>query len=392
MTQRLYLEDSWRSAFEARVLEVRPMKNRTAVVLDQTAFYPESGGQMADRGTLGDCQLVDVQVAPNGDVLHFVEGTPPDQNSTVSGRIDMPRRRVHMALHTGQHVLSRALIDIAGADTVSSRLGESGCNIDIDKASLDDGVLGRVEDLANAIVDEALPVKAFFPSDAELASLELRRPPKVSGAVRVVKVGDFDVTPCGGTHCTSSAQIGFLHIISLERQKQQLRILFAAGKRARDRLKRESAALHELAKRFTCGPHDVATAIDKLQRNRNEIEQAAGEQQQLLAQHLATELSEHSEPLAAHLYDGLPADLLRAVARQVTQQAARTVVLATRLPAGLQVVVSRSPTATHHCGQLMKQLAAATGGRGGGRPDHAEGRLPADSDWTAALRCLQNDD
>src|SRR5258706_15205130 len=122
-TSRLYHDDSFRLTFDAEVVAHSAFGGKTSVVLDRTAFYPESGGQMADRGTLGGRSILDVQADDAGVVHHIVEGELPVLGAQVSGAIDGPRRRLHMALHTAQHALSRALVDLVGAETVSARLG-----------------------------------------------------------------------------------------------------------------------------------------------------------------------------------------------------------------------------------------------------------------------------
>jgi alanyl-tRNA synthetase len=165
-TARLYHADSFRQHFTGTVLAHGAWKGRSALILDQTAFYPEAGGQMADRGQLAGLVVVDVQVDDDGVIHHVVEAADglPAIGASIDGAIDWTRRRQNMALHTGQHVLSRALVDTAQAGTVSTRLGDSGCTIDLDKERLDDAALAAAEDLANAVVDDDLPIRAWFPS------------------------------------------------------------------------------------------------------------------------------------------------------------------------------------------------------------------------------------
>src|SRR5262245_35936656 len=129
-SERLYYDDPLLSSFDARVVAHAELGGRPSVLLDRTAFYPESGGQMADRGQLAGAEVVDVQLDDLGELHHVLDGERPAIGALVTGSIDRKRRRVHMALHTGQHILSRALLEVAGAQTLSSRLGESACTID----------------------------------------------------------------------------------------------------------------------------------------------------------------------------------------------------------------------------------------------------------------------
>src|SRR3990170_4166050 len=244
-TRLLYHDDPPALAFAARVIAHSAWNGAPALVLDATAFYPESGGQMADRGTLAGAAVADVQVDDAGVVHHVLAAGAalPAPGAEVRGEVDRARRRVHMALHTGQHLLSRALADVARGETVSSRLGETACTIDLDLARLEDRDLVRAEELVNAVVDDDVPVVAFFPTAAELAALPLRRAPKVAERIRVVRIGGFDVSPCGGTHCRSSAQVGLVRVTGVERYKGKVRVTFAAGRRARDALSRHDDLL-----------------------------------------------------------------------------------------------------------------------------------------------------
>jgi len=243
-TGRLYYEDPFLYQFEARVIGHGTWNGARSVVLDRSAFYPESGGQMADRGTLGGTAIADVQVDEEGIVHHVLEGESlPEPGTELVGVVDRQRRRVHMALHTGQHMLSRALADVAGAATVSSRLGESSATIDVDVDVLEERRVAEAEALVNAVIDDDVVVRAFFPTAEELAGLPLRRAPKVTENIRVVQIGDFDVSPCGGTHCTRAAQVGLVRVVGVERYKGKARVIFSAGARARREFADEAAVL-----------------------------------------------------------------------------------------------------------------------------------------------------
>ncbi|HZI05353.1 MAG TPA: alanyl-tRNA editing protein, partial [Archangium sp.] len=222
-TERLYYSDPFLFRFTGRVLAHGAWNGAPSVVLDRSAFYPEAGGQMADRGVLGGRVLRDVQVDDAGVVHHVLElpeGTGlPEVGAELSGELDRVRRRTHMALHTGQHMLSRALVDVANAHTVSSRLGETLCTIDVDLDVLDERRVAEAEALVNSIIDDDIVIRAFFPTPEELAALPLRRAPKVTDNIRVIQMGDFDVSPCGGTHCTRSAQVGMVRVLGVERYK-----------------------------------------------------------------------------------------------------------------------------------------------------------------------------
>ncbi|MCC6215765.1 MAG: alanyl-tRNA editing protein [Polyangiaceae bacterium] len=389
MTERLYYHDSLRLDFDARVVDHARFEGRNAVVLDRTAFYPESGGQMADRGRLATAPVLDVQVdggdrdAPAGDrerIVHVLEGKLPEIGTVVIGEVDRARRRVHMALHTAQHMLSRALTDVARTQTVSSRLGETTCTVDVDAAELDERSLARAEDLVNALVDDDLEVRAWFPDAGELARLPLRKAPTVDGAVRLVRIGDFDLTPCGGTHCTRTSQVGSLHVTGVERYKGGTRISFVAGRRARDRLAAESQVLGAMARELTCAPEDVPGALEKLRRQLQESREAAGKLQARLAELEAgrLEAEQGSRELIVASVEGAGPELLRALASRLVRPD-RAVLLAGERSEGMALLAARGAASSVDCGALVRRLVEAAGGRGGGRPERAEGKLPPDA-------------
>jgi alanyl-tRNA synthetase len=389
-TARLYYDDPLLLDFTATVVAHGAFAGAPSVLLDRSAFYPESGGQMADRGHLGGVVVADVQVDDDGLVHHLLEGAALlDVGASVAGGIDRARRRVHMALHTGQHMLSRALTDIAFAATVSSRLGETSCTIDVDRETLDERLVAEAEALVNAVVDDDAPVRAFFPTPDELAALPLRRAPKVTENIRVIAIGELDVSPCGGTHCTRTAQVGLLRITGIERYKGKARVTFSAGPRARRELWDEAAVLRDLGKAFTCGPRDVPTAVEKLRRELGDAREALGHARGRLADAAATDLAAAAaadpDHRAVAVLDDTGVEILRRIAGRVTVTPAAVAFLASRIDGGLAVMISRGAASRFDCGAFLKRVAAAAGGRGGGRPEHAEGRLPADADWPALV-------
>jgi alanyl-tRNA synthetase len=395
-TERLYYSDPFLFRFTGRVLAHGTWNGAPSVVLDRSAFYPEAGGQMADRGVLGGRALRDVQVDDAGVVHHVLElsegASLPEVGTELAGEIDRIRRRTNMALHTGQHMLSRALVDVANAHTVSARLGETLCTIDVDLDVLDERRVAEAEDLVNSIIDDDIVIRAFFPTPEELATLPLRRAPKVTDNIRVIQMGDFDVSPCGGTHCTRSAQVGMVRVLGVERYKGKGRVLFSAGRRARTELWEEAGTLRALGKSFSCGPLDVPASVDKLRRDLTEVREALGAARAKLAESTAAELAAQAErspgkPVVAVL-DGATPEYLRSVAARLTSRPEAVVLLAGRNPDGLSVLISRGSGSSFGCGAFLKRAAEAAGGRGGGRPEHAEGRLPPTTDWPAIVASL----
>ena len=384
MTRRLYHDDAYARAFDAQILAFTTHKERPAIVLDATAFYPEAGGQLGDRGALGGARVEDTQEQDDGTIVHIVDAIPESLRAgeRVHGELDWARRRQHMAQHTAQHLLSGALLDRAQAPTASARLGESALTIDVTRDRIPDGELAAAEDLANDLIDDDLPIRAWFPSPDELAQIKLRRDPKVTADIRVVAIGDFDFSPCGGTHCTRTAQLGQVRITGSERYKGMTRVTFAAGRKARAELFSRDQVLRGLGARFSCAPAEVPAAIEKLARD------AAAQGTELtalrgrLAQSIAESLGAGAG--AGAVIAALPGDaeLARTVAQRLVTAGRDALLYA---PDSGTVILMRAPESALDCGALWKLLAATIGGRGGGRADRADGKLAAPVDDWAAL-------
>ncbi len=378
-TERLYYADSWLASFTARVAGHGIQEGRPSVLLDRSAFYPEGGGQLADRGTIGDIAVVDVQVDADGVVHHVVEGEPPAVGAEVQAEIDRGFRRVNMSLHTGQHMLSRALLDVARAETMSSRLGANSCTIDLARAVVPEAELAEAVDLVNAVIDDDVEIRAWFPEPGELTAISLRRDPKVEDEIRVVQIGEFDASPCGGTHCTRTGQVGLVHISGLEKYKGMTRVWFDAGPRARREITAHSDWLRDIGRSLSAGPDGVADAVGKLRR---ELADARGAVKQLrLREAERTADSLQGDRVVAVIDGGV--DVMRAVAKRITGSPMRVCLLATPVGDGTQIIAARGEQADFDCGAFVKKAATSAGGRGGGRPDHAEGRLPSGVDWPA---------
>jgi alanyl-tRNA synthetase len=414
-TEKLYWSDAHATSFETRGATLGTHGGKPSLVLRETLFYPEGGGQLGDLGTLTlgthAVRITDTQVE-DGIIHHVIDGAlepalaallaggavgeePADLG--VRGAVDEARRRDNMVQHTAQHALSRALANAARADTVSARLGAASCTIDLAKPGLSDADLHRAEDLVNAVVMSDVPVVTSFPSAEELAKLDLRKQPnaeKSAAGVRIVSIEGFDLTPCGGTHCTRTGQIGQIRIVATEKYKGMLRITFHAGARALSDARSRHDVLAALAADLTCGAADLPTAVAKLRSDakglRDKLDAARTELAELVARGLRDALpaspGPHVVPIARPL-DDLAG--LRTLAIELTRDPRVVALVAGGASTGASsgastdessgevvLVVQRGSDAKLDCGGFVQAQAKARGGRGGGRPERAEGRFP----------------
>ncbi|MBA2543231.1 MAG: alanyl-tRNA editing protein [Deltaproteobacteria bacterium] len=382
MTTRLYHEDSYLRRFDATVTAITTLGDKPAIVLDRTVFYPEAGGQLGDRGTLAGVSVIDTQ-DHEGAIVHVLAGAPTVAiGATVTGELDWARRRQHMAQHTAQHLLSGTLLDRAAAPTASARLGESALTIDVARDRIPDAELAAAEDLANDLIDDDLAIRSWFPDAAELAAIKLRRDPKVAADIRVVAIGDFDFSPCGGTHCARTSQLGAIRIVNTERYKGMTRVTFTAARRGRSELFTRDQVLRGLATQFSCSPAEVPAAVDKLRRDAAAADATNTAMRNRLADALLASFTGSGQVVAE-----IPGDieLARSVGGKLVT-AGRDALLGLRVDDGMQVVLFRAAGSTLDCGALFKQLSAKYGGRGGGKADRAEGKLATQiADWPAAI-------
>ncbi len=251
MTERLYYTNSYLTRFDATVTDLRSQDGRTLVALDRSTFYPTSGGQPHDMGVLAGGRVVEV-TAENGSVWHAVQGAASlEIGQMVAGEIDWPRRYDFMQQHAGQHLLSQVFDRLFGYETVSVHFGPTESTLDLDTPGLENAQIDAAEQLAHAQIYAALPIRAYFVDEQQVAALALRRPPKVSGLIRIVEIADYDFSACGGTHTHTTAEIGPVKIIRSERRRGQVRLTFLCGGRAVADYARKHALLQETAALFS---------------------------------------------------------------------------------------------------------------------------------------------
>ena len=280
MTERLYYTDAETLAFDARVTESANTGGQPSVVLDRTAFYPTSGGQPFDTGTLGDARVVDV--IDEGERIVHVLSMPLEPGTLVHGVIDAVRRRDHMQQHTGQHVLSAAFDRLFGSQTVSFHLGAEACTIDLAKA-LPAADVERAVDEANRVVWEDRPVVVRFASADEARAAGLRKESQREGELRLVEVADFDLSACGGTHVARTGAIGIIAVTGSEKVKGGLRVSFVCGRRALDQLRLLRDAVSGSLRALSVLPAELPDAIRRLQADGKALRKRAAELQVALA-------------------------------------------------------------------------------------------------------------
>lgn len=267
MTRRLYYEDAYLIDFEARVLSCRAEGGRFLIALDRSAFYPTSGGQPHDVGTLGDARVVDVCVDEAGDVVHVTD-RPLEVDAQVKGRIDWARRFDHMQQHAGDHMMAGVIHRMLDGYTVGLHVGAGDSTIDVvlpdGRMRLDEAEIREIERQVNEQIQRDLPIRCWFPDEDELLRLPLRKDPSVTGRIRVVMVGDVECVACGGTHPSSSGQLGVFKILDARPSRGKLRVSFVCGMRALSDYQLKSDAAKRAAQMFSTKVELMPDAVQRL--------------------------------------------------------------------------------------------------------------------------------
>jgi alanyl-tRNA synthetase len=418
LTYKLYYDDPYQREFTARVVERLTLGGRPAVVLDRTAFYPTSGGQPCDRGTLNGVAVLDVSEREDGQIVHVlaplhlpldkVSGlVSPLAGEQVAGAIDWERRFDHMQQHTGQHILSQACERLGAgssqlpAETVGFHLGDEAparltsrnggrdgaskvCTIDLNCTSLSPEQAAAVEDLANRFVFENRPVIARFVTAEELAQLSQVRarlqPPTGREQIRLVEVQGFDWSLCGGTHVRATGEIGLIKVRKWERRGDTVRLDFYCGRRALADYRWKNTAVNELAASLSIKDDELAITVPRLLAEAAESRRQLHFAQERLLDYEAVELAASAEPIAAgrvvlQVFEGRNVEDVRHLAQRLAARPGLVALLGVRADKA-QLIFARAADLTVDVNVLLKTAVAVVGGRGGGTPALAQGGGP----------------
>lgn len=380
---RLYYDDAYTRDFSAQVVERTTVDRYPAVILDRTYFYPTSGGQPNDLGTIGGVAVLDVTARKeDGAVLHVLANDVDGE--TVACSVDWTRRFDHMQHHTGQHILSQAFVQVAQASTVGFHLSAESITIDLDRTGLTDDTITAVETLANDVVWANHPVttRIIQPDDAE--GVRIRKLPEhlLTGGLRVVDIDGFDVTACGGTHVAHTGEIGLIKILRLEKRGDKTRVEFRCGARALRDYREKNAIANQLTADLTCALLEVPQSVARLQEDFKAEQRALKAANGQLIEYEALRLSAETPAangvrVIAQVFTSRDFGDLRILAARLAQEADIVALLATSdgMETGkAQLVFARSASLPHDMNALLKQtLGRFADGRGGGQPQMAQG-------------------
>ncbi|NOK58875.1 MAG: alanyl-tRNA editing protein [Chloroflexi bacterium AL-W] len=384
-TERLYFSDPYLPHFSARVSARKRHGEAHMIALDQSAFYPESGGQPADHGVLNGIPVVDVQ-SDDGVVWHTLAA--PLTDDQVRGEIDWGRRFDHMQQHHGQHLLSAAFEQLSHVQTVSFHLGTASSTVDLATATLPHDQVVAAEDLVNRIIWESRPVLARFVTAEELKTLPLRKPPVVKGPVRIVSVPDFDHSACGGTHPHTTGGVGLLHVRRWERRGETIRVEFLCGARALHDYRHRDGIVTRLATQASVGIDEIEATVERLREAEERSRKQLAKAQQQLIGYEALALIERAHiagitRVVQHVFDNREMSDIRLLAQHIAENGC-VALFGVRNGQRGQVLLASGPNAAVNCNRLLRDTLANFVGRGGGQAILAQGGIP-DADRLAEV-------
>ena len=398
MTERLYYNDSYTRRFVSRVREQVPQNGNAALILEETYFYPTSGGQPHDVGDIDGVKVLDVLIRPeDGAVLHLLAETISATDGSVEANLDWTRRFDHMQQHTGQHILSQALLQVAEAATVGFHLSPDRVTIDLDQADLAEEAIANAEQLANEVVIGNHSVRAWFPEPEELEQLQLRKTPELDGKLRVVAIGDFDLSACGGTHVAATGELGMIKIIKSERHRGGQRVEFRCGWRALQDYSQKNTIISRLSSELTCGYRELNESVGRLQADakttRRELKQA---RKALLANEVDRLLSE-ADPkdglrIVRRVWPDRDTGELRELAVRLAENPGTVCLLGSSGEKAMVVLARATDVESDLAALLPTALGHLGSSQGGGQPHLAQGgAVSADSNTVEqALILVEN--
>jgi len=369
-TKRLYFKDPYQIEFEAKVIKRVSHEGKPAVVLDQTCFYPEGGGQPADKGLLSGIQVIHV-LEEDDQVIHVLEEEV--SYDSVKGVIDWDRRFDHMQQHAGQHILSQCFVRILEAKTLSFHLGEKSSTLEIDMRKITDEEVEQIEKLANDIIFQNREIKSQFLGEEEIQSVPLRKPSQKKGLIRVVEVSGFDNTACGGTHPRRTGEIGIIKVLRWERIRNNVRLEFMSGGRALQDYIRKHRDLRHLSNQLTVDENEVTASFEKLISELKAQKSKTRKMQENLIQYEAEEVIQGvEEKIIKKIFLERTPEEIRLLVLSIIKKGEFVVLFGLKGEVRAHVFLACSENFNLDMRELVPVVAPLIDGRGGGRPGLVE--------------------
>lgn len=369
-TKKLYYEDVYKKEFTAKVLECRQGKKGYEVILDQTAFYPEGGGQPGDTGSLGEAAVTDVH-EKNGELIHCTDRAL-EPGTEVQGQINWARRFDLMQQHSGEHIVSGLVHEAFGYDNVGFHMGSDVITIDF-SGMLDEAQMAEIEAKANQIIWENQEVEIFYPSEEELKELEYRSKKELSGWVRIVRFPGADTCACCGTHVTRTGEIGMVKLLSVVKFREGVRMEMISGRRVLDYLNMVNEQNRQISVKLSAKMDKTAQAVARLQDENFALKGRVHSLEENFIVNEAAKWNDCENPLLFE--NGMEAGSVQKLADTVLQVCkGRCAVFSRNADGSYKYAMGEKDGDLR---QFTKDMNAALNGRGGGKPFFVQGSVQA---------------
>ncbi|MBO0858256.1 MAG: hypothetical protein J2P21_07310 [Chloracidobacterium sp.] len=382
MTIKLYWEDSHLTRFTARVTDAWVEGAHRIVALDQSAFYPTGGGQPFDTGSINAATVIDVEIADDGRILHRLDSDISfEAGEEVTCEIDWRRRREMIQQHTGQHILSQAFFRLFGAETKGFRITDRATEIDLALEAQPgeiESAIARAEELANDVVFDDREIRSHKVTPVEAAALPLRKESFITDCVRVIEIADYDWSPCGGTHAVRTGEVGLIAVYGWERAKKMTRVHFLCGVRALKDYHGVKRSIDAIARKFTVGREEADASVARLLDDNKRLARRSRELAGIVAGVDARELIEAAEHvggarIVARVFEDRDIEELKLLAHRLVDGDGVIALLALKDGEVARLVFARSANLKADMNELMRLVCERLNGRGGGKPEFAQG-------------------
>ena len=283
--------------FAAKIVDKGTNSSGRFLILDHTEFCPDGkGGQLGDRGFIGNSNVIKVLESTDNIIFHYVDQYP--DSDTVECKIDGVRRKDISIQHTAQHILSQSFLQLFNIETIGFHMGEDYTTVDLNIDKMNEDLIFKAEDLANEIVLENRLVKKYFVSESELQNLSIRKKGDIKGNIRIVEIKDFDLSMCGGTHVDSTGEIGLIKIIKQEKLKKiYTRFYFVAGLRALRNYRERARILSNISQLLTAGEEEIFYKLQNLIEENKALIKENRIQREKLFEHLVKDFVKRAEQI-----------------------------------------------------------------------------------------------
>ena len=368
--------------FDAQVVEVEEINSRQAVILNETAFYSEGGGQPCDLGLMNGLAVEDVQIDDGGRILHFLaNGSKLAAGETVSGEINWQRRREMMQQHTGQHIISQAFFQLYGAETrgfrINDRLTEIDLTLELQPEEIEQAII-RAEELSNSVIFDNREIRIHEVTPDEAAKLPLRKESFITDCIRVIEIDGFDWSPCGGTHAKRTGEVGLIAVRAWERAKKMTRLHFVCGSRVLNDYRLANKSAEAVALKLTVAREEIEASVVRLLDDNKRMSRRVRELSELAAKVEAAELLASAVAISGlriveRVFTDRDFDEVKLLAHRLVDGEGVVALLAVREAEMARLVFARSANVAADMNALMKAACEKLGGRGGGKSDFAQG-------------------